>query len=327
MAADRVAPGRVTMPAASEGRRRAWAAPLFAFALPILLLAPFAGKAYHLDDPLSLWTAQHILQDPVGFFDYPLNWTGVEGPAYLVIKNPPLSMYYMAAVGGLFGWGEVPMHLAFLLPSAFASLGTYFVARRFCRQPLLASVAATLTPAVLVSSSNVMTTVTMLAFYLWAIETWLRGLDSRRVRWFFFSAALMSASALSQYFGASAVPLMLAYTLLKRHKPGAWLLALAIPVVALLDYEAITRRLFGVGLFLDAGRYASLYRASEQTPEWFRLLAGLVYTGGCVWTALWFTPFYGRRTALGVAVFAAAASRAGLDDLRVSAVRLRARGR
>ncbi len=300
MAAVRVAPERVTMAAASEDRRRRWGAPLCAFLLPIVLLAPFANKAYHLDDPLSLWTAQHILQDPIRFFDYPLNWTGVEGPAYLVIKNPPLSMYYMAAIGAIFGWGEVPMHLAFLLPSAFASLGTYFVARRFCRQPLLASAAATLTPAVLISSSTVMTTVTMLAFYLWAIETWLRGLDSSRARWFFISAALMTASALSQYFGASTVPLMLAYTLLKRHKPGAWLLALAIPVVALLDYEAITRYLFGVGLFFDAGSYASLYRSSEQTPAWFRLLAGLVYTGGCVWTAFWFTPLYGRRVALAV---------------------------
>jgi len=308
MAADRVTSGRVTTAAVSEGWRREWAAPLFAFVLPILLLAPFAGKAYHLDDPLSLWTAKHILQDPIRFFDYPLNWTGVEGPAYLVIKNPPLSMYYMAAVGACFGWGEVPMHLAFLLPSAFASLGTYYVARRFCGQPLLASVAATLTPAVLISSSNVMTTVTMLAFYLWAVETWLRGLDSGRVRWYFTSAALMTASALSTYFGASTVPLLLAYTVLKRQKPGVWLLALAIPIVALCDYEAITRHLFGVGLFLDAGSYASLYRAGEQTPAWIRLLTGLVYTGGCVWTAFWFVPFYGRRTTLGVALLGIAAA-------------------
>jgi 4-amino-4-deoxy-L-arabinose transferase-like glycosyltransferase len=275
--------------------------PLCAAALPVLLLAPFANKAYHLDDPLSLWTAKNILQHPLRFFDYPVNWTGVEGPAYLVIKNPPLSMYYMAAVGAVFGWGEVPMHLAFLLPAALASLGTYYVARRFCREPMLACAAATLTPAVLVSSSTVMTTVTMLALYVWAIETWLRGLERGRDRWFFVSAALMSASALAQYFGASAAPLLLAYTLLKRPKPGWWIFALALPAVLLLGYEWLTRQLFGVGLFLEAGNYASIYRASEHTPSWLRLLIGLGYTGGCVWTAFWFTPLYGRRLTIALA--------------------------
>ncbi len=299
------------MAQAGSARLKAWGVPFCAAILPVLLLAPFANKAYHLDDPLSLWTAKHILEDPLRFFDYPVNWTGVEGAAYLVIKNPPLSMYYMAAVGAIFGWGETPMHLAFLLPAAMASLGTYYVARRFCREPMLACAAATLTPAVMVSSSTVMTTVTMLALYVWAIETWLRGLDTKRDRWFFVSAALMSASALSQYFGASTVSLLLAFTLLKRPRPGAWIIALALPVVVLLGYEWLTRQLFGVGLFFEAGNYASLYRASEQTPFALRLLSGLAYTGGCIWIAFWFAPLYGRRALIGLVALIVLSAAAG----------------
>jgi 4-amino-4-deoxy-L-arabinose transferase-like glycosyltransferase len=299
------------MTAAADPQRRAWAVPLCAFLLPIVLLAPFANKAYHLDDPLSLWTAQHILKDPIRFYDYPVNWTGVEGPAYLVIKNPPLSMYYMAAVGEIFGFGEVPMHLAFLLPAALASLGTYFVARRFCQHPLLAAACATLTPAILVSASNVMTAVTMIAFYVWAVATWLRGLETNRAGWFVFSGVLMTAAALSQYFGASTVPLLLAYTLLRRQRPGAWIAALAIPVLALVAYQLITKQLFGVGLFLDAGNYATVYRSSESTALGLRILLGVVYTGGCIWTALWFAPFYGRRVSFAVIAVGLIAAIAG----------------
>lgn len=312
----------------------AWAAPVCAFVLPILLLAPFANKAYHLDDPLTLWTAQQIQKDPLRFFDYDMNWTGVEGKAYLVIKNPPLAMYYAAFVASVIGWGETGLHLAFLLPAAFASLGTYFVARRFCAQPLLACLAALFTPAVLISSSNVMTTVTMLAFYLWAVECWLRAIDRKSTPLFFLSGALMAASALSQYFGASTVPLLLAYTLIKRTRPGAWIAALAIPIAVILLYEFLTRRLFGIGLFFEAGNYASLYRASEDTPLVVRMLIGVMYTGGCIWIAFWFTPLYGRRLCIGTLVAIAlavlggwflhgtlveSATRVGTDLPRISA--------
>jgi len=193
-------------------RRRAHIEALLAFVVPILLLAPFANKAYHIDDPLSLWTAQHILQDPIRFFDYEVNWTGVPGSASIIIKNPPLAMYYMALVGAVAGWGEAPMHLAFFLFAGLTGFGAYLLARRFCSDPLLAAGIAVLSPAVLVSASNVMTTIAMVALYVLAIEAWLRALDTNRAAWYVAAASLIIASTLAKYFGISAVPLLFAYT-------------------------------------------------------------------------------------------------------------------
>src|SRR5689334_6086976 len=40
---------------------------LLSILLPLALLVPFMNKAYHIDDPLYLWSAKQILKNP---FDY-----------------------------------------------------------------------------------------------------------------------------------------------------------------------------------------------------------------------------------------------------------------
>ncbi len=275
---------------------------------PVALLLPFLNRAFNIDDPLTLWTAKHILEDPIHFFDYPVNWGGVEGQAYLIIKNPPLSMYYAALVGAVAGFGEPVMHAAFLLPAALMGFGTYRVASRFCSRPLFASFAAVLTPAVLISASTVMSTLSMLALYVVALDLWLLGLERRRQSFFFAAAIVMTASALTQYFGASLVPLVLAYTLARERKAGWWLAALAIPVAAIIVYDLVTRQLFGVGLFFEAGNYSQSYRGQEGPSLASQVIVGLLFTGGCVWIALWFLPLLGRRAQLAAGIAAAAAA-------------------
>jgi len=77
---------------------------LLASALPVLLLIPFLGKAFHIDDPLFLYTAQHILDDPLDFYGFPVNWYATAMPMHEVNQNPPLLAYYLAPFGALFGW-------------------------------------------------------------------------------------------------------------------------------------------------------------------------------------------------------------------------------
>ena len=71
--------------------------------IPILLLAPFITKAFHIDDTLFLWTANHILSDPVDFYGFNANWYGFEMPMSLINKNPPFVSYYIAIFATLFG--------------------------------------------------------------------------------------------------------------------------------------------------------------------------------------------------------------------------------
>src|SRR5215471_2041699 len=109
----------------------------FATFAVIAALRPFLNKAFHIDDPLFLWMAQQISQHPGDPYGFWLNWYGIAQPMFLVMKNPPLSSYYMALAATFFGWSERAMHGAFLVPAVAAILGTFFLARRLCDSPLL----------------------------------------------------------------------------------------------------------------------------------------------------------------------------------------------
>src|SRR5262249_54621551 len=70
-------------------------------ALTLLLLVPFAGKAFHIDDPLFLSTARHIVERPLDPYGFRVNWYGDEMPMWEVTKNPPLLAYLVAGAGVL----------------------------------------------------------------------------------------------------------------------------------------------------------------------------------------------------------------------------------
>ena len=75
-----------------------------AVGLPWLLLLPFLGKAFHIDDPIYLRVAQHVLESPWNFYGFSMNWYGTLQPVYEINQNPPLLSYYLAPFGAVFGW-------------------------------------------------------------------------------------------------------------------------------------------------------------------------------------------------------------------------------
>src|SRR5262249_34187791 len=145
---------------------------VFLILLCVATFAPFVNKAFHIDDPLFLWTAQQIQTHPADFYGFNVNWHRTEQPMSVVMKNPPLAAYYIALVGSLFGWKEITLHLAFLPWAVGAVLATYHLAQRFCSRPLLAAMATLLTPVFLVSSSTIMCDTMMLCLWLWAMVFW-----------------------------------------------------------------------------------------------------------------------------------------------------------
>ena len=74
--------------------------PLFKKILLIIILLgivlPFINKAVNIDDPLFIWTAKHILEDPLHFYDFSVNWGGTQMSMFEIMKNPPLLSYYLA---------------------------------------------------------------------------------------------------------------------------------------------------------------------------------------------------------------------------------------
>jgi 4-amino-4-deoxy-L-arabinose transferase-like glycosyltransferase len=287
----------------SPAHSRAWL-----FVLTLLCLLPFVGKAFHIDDTLFLWTAKHIVETPLNPYGFSVVWYDSTMPLSEVMQNPPLAAYYAAAAGSVAGWSEYALHLAFFLPVLAVVLSVYRLAAELTTSPLLAAAATLVAPGFLVSSTSIMSDVPMLALWMIAIVLWRRGLDTGKPFYLAGSALLIAACALTKYYGACLLPLLLLYSLWKKKGVGIWLLYLLIPVALLAGYQQWTSSLYGRGLLSDAAAYA---RQNQLTPEhpmsfWGASAVGLSFVGGCTLPALIFIPWLWRRAfILGVCLAAA----------------------
>jgi len=263
-------------------------------------LLPFSGKAFHIDDPLFVWTAQQIAHHPFNPYGFHLVWSVTDVPMSSIMKNPPLSSYYGALVGIVAGWSERAWHLGFLLPALAVVLGTYHLAQRFTASPLTAAAATLFAPGFLVSATGVMCDVTMLALWIWAVIFWLQGIDSGKPLYFGASSVLIAACALTKYFGASLILLLPVYSLLRQRRIGVWVWYLFIPAAGLAGYQLWTKALYGRDLLLDAAHYG---RTPQPIDQAWRLVAGhglegLSFLGGCALPILLFSPFLWNRRQL-----------------------------
>jgi len=279
----------------------------FAIFAVIAALCPFLNKAFHIDDPLFLWIAQQVSQHPGDPYGFSLNWYGYAQPIFSIMQNPPLSSYYIALAATFLGWSEPAMHAAFLVPAVAATLGTLFLARRLCDSPLLAALLTLFTPVFLVSATGVMCDVWLLALWLWSVESWLRGLERHSYRFLLLASVLAAAAALTKYFGASLVPLLAAYTLVRDRRFTYRLLFLLIPVMVIIMYEVMTKAKYGEGLFSDAMIYPWTHTTSAEKHLFARFITGLSFTGGCLFPAVFYVPFLKSRRILisGLVIFVA----------------------
>ena len=259
--------------------------------LTLTCLLPFSGRAFHVDDALFLWAAKQIAKHPLDPYRFDIVWDLTRLPMSEVTKNPPLGSYYAALVGSVMGWSELALHIAFLLPALAVVLGTYRLAQKFTESPLIAALATLLTPVFLVSSTSVMCDTMMLAFWIWAIIFWTRGLATPRAHYFLISSLLISASALTKYFGVALIPLLLIYSIVRRGRVRVWAGYLAIPLLILVAYQFWTKGLYGQGLLLNVAGFSAQQRSlAGQTSILGNGLVGLSFLGGCAMPALFLAP-------------------------------------
>jgi hypothetical protein len=73
-------------------------APFYSYLLlsvtTIMFLAPFSGRAFHVDDTLFMWTARQIVKQPLNPYGFDLVWDTERVPMSEVTQNPPLASYY-----------------------------------------------------------------------------------------------------------------------------------------------------------------------------------------------------------------------------------------
>jgi len=268
---------------------------LLAF-VTFLLLVPFIGKAYHMDDPLFIWAAKQIQHSPANPYGIYVNWYGKGQALWDIAKNPPLTSYYLALFASVTGWGEIPIHVSMMVWAIAAMTGIYSLARYLGLPPIETSLIALMTPVFLVSSTTVMCDVMMLSFWIWAIVLWMKGIDDKNRRYLVVSMLLAAAASLTKYFGIALIPMLFAYSLVVKRRLGWWVFYFIIPAVILAGYQWATIALYGQGLLGDAVSYAR-----EMKLDHYGMLTGavgLVFVGGCLLGTVFYVPFLWSRKSL-----------------------------
>jgi len=285
-------------------------------------LLPFSGKAFNVDDTLFIYVARQITQHPLDPFGFKVNWFLDAVPIAYETKNPPLASYFLAAVASFAGWSERALHLAFLLPALAAVLGTYRLAQRFTKSPLLAAIVTLLAPVFLVSATSVMCDTMMLALWIWAIAFWIEGLEPRKPLYLAISTFLITLCSLTKFFGIALIFLLAAYSLARLRRFGSWVWYLLFPILALTGFQQWTKAEYGIRMITSAAHMSSGVRRARQASAFAKTLVDLSFVGGCALPALTFAALLWRPrkilsvlAASGIAAFLISTGRIGLGEM------------
>jgi 4-amino-4-deoxy-L-arabinose transferase-like glycosyltransferase len=261
----------------------------------VLCLLLFIDKAFHVDDVLFLHVAEQITRSAGDFYGFEINWRDTVEPIHGFTMNPPLTGYYLAAAGFLFGRSEIALHLAFLLPAVLLVLGGAKLARACGASAGWTGAMMLATPAFLVSATSVMSDVLLASLYVWAVVLWVQGVDEGHAGCVIAAAFLALAAVMTRYFAVSLIPLLAAYAIVKRGGLGWSLLLLLLPVLGLVAYDQYTTQRYGEPLFWNAlGFPRHAHEASGETLP-LRLLSGLTFLGGGVLIAAFLIPVTATR--------------------------------
>lgn len=267
--------------------------------LTIGALAPFLTKPFNIDDPLFVWTARHIWANPAAPYAFSVNWNGFSQPMWEAMQNPPLMSYYLALAAGIFGWSEIGLHIACLLPAIAVVLGTYRLAKLFCGWPMLAALATLFAPGCFVSSTTVMCDVAMLALWVWAVVFWVEGIKSGNFGKLLWAGIFIALALLTKFNSLCLLPLLAAYGWIEKRAIGRWAFCLLIPIAALGAYEWLTFHCYGEPHFIASYKYAHHLQTFQGLAKYFKTLNTLTFTGGCFAIAFFCAPvLWSKKTLL-----------------------------
>jgi 4-amino-4-deoxy-L-arabinose transferase-like glycosyltransferase len=247
-----------------------------------------------MDDPLFIWTAHQIRHHPFDFYGFMVDWDRRQLPMPIVMQNPPGAGYFLALTSTLLGWSEQGMHFGFLLQAVALVLGTYLLGRRFSSHPFAAGLATLAAPVFILASTSLMCDTLMVALWVWAIVCWTEGLPEEKPGLLIASGLLVAACGLTKYFGVCLIPLLFAFSLTQKRRVGRWVFYLCIPALLFAGYQWYTAHLYGTGLLVGAAAYAGNHKVGGGIAS--KGLAGLAFTGGCVFISLSALPLlWGRK--------------------------------
>jgi len=272
--------------------------------LTFTVLLPFLAKPFNIDDPLFIWVGHQVQAHPFNPFGFNVAWDITEFPMWKITENPPLAGYFIALSASIFGWSEIALHFAFILPAIAVILGTHRLAARLGANPLLAALTTLFAPVFLVSATTVMCDVSMLACWIWAVVFWAEGQDCPRK--LVLAGLLIALAEMTKYFGVCLVPLMAAYSLASRRPLQQWAHFLLIPLAVLCAYQYVTQSAYGYSLLYRAMDYATFSKSLIGFSKIQNALIALAFVGGGMATAFFLAPSCWRKN--GMMILTAAAT-------------------
>lgn len=243
--------------------------------LPALLLLPFVGKAFHLDDDLFLQYARAL--EPAGN-PYDITFLHGGAPWPLFHQPNPLGwLIVLASLRSVFGETEWVMHLATF---AFAPVGLHalgLLARRLGVSAMAACLMFAGSSAFLVMGSTIMPDVPFAACTVAAMARLVRGIDEDRTRDLVAAGLFAAAAFLLRYTGLITLGLLLVYPILARR----WRLRSLLPFLVggglALCWDLTGRWLHGESHLLHS---VSAHAAGGDWPHRARMaLAEVIHLG------------------------------------------------
>lgn len=210
---------------------------LIVIMLTLLMTLPFVGRPFDMDDIIFLKLAEARQEQPLQLELRDFEFFGVFNESF-IDTHPPLVSLYLALMMMLGGSSEVWLHLSFLVFTVAAALAMYFLARRFTRHAMLASLLLIATPGFAVMSHSLMSDIPGLAFWLAATALYVYGLDGRSPLLMVLSSLMLSLGIFTSYQVLGALVLLFVYALLRRRLSLLTILPLVFPLVLFAGFAA-----------------------------------------------------------------------------------------
>jgi hypothetical protein len=225
--------------------------------LPALVLVPWLGKAFHIDDAQFLIYARLIAEQPLNPYTQVFEWDSMR-VAVIDFPHPLLWQYALSGVRAVFGESEVAMHALTLACAALALWSLRGLAERLDVPALPACVLLAGSSAFSVMGSTIMPDLAATALSLASLERVVAALEDDRAGAAVCAGLLAGGAFLTRFTAAFSVGLLVAYPLLRRRRdPGAYTpFAIALAVVGASEWIS----------FMLAGRphfWSSLFQWSS----------------------------------------------------------------
>lgn len=213
--------------------------------ITLLITVPFINKPAHIED--YVYMSATDLDRPFIRGHNTLKYVGREIPIYQ-ITHPVLIYSIVRGIAEITQSRNIVIyHLVFLIFPVMAALGMYYLARRFIKNNLTASLLLLFSPGFMVMSHEVMACIPMFSFWIISLAFYIYGIDKDKMRLIILSGIFAGLAVLSSYQALFLLVLFILYPLVNsRNNYAIYWPAFALPLAAFIIWNSVWLFSFGV---------------------------------------------------------------------------------